>query len=155
MPRQRPRSQPRPLAEALLVALRKAGLSQTLQSVEVLRRWPEVVGPEMARQTWPEILKDGALVVATTHPAWRHELHFRQEEILTRLAEVLGPGTVKAISTVVRTRRGNAAPEVKPRAEAVAFGDTVANPVDDDLLRDAIRRAAAANAEARYRGRLA
>lgn len=152
----RPKSQPRPVADPLKALLRRQGWLQALNYVEILRCWPKVVGEVMAQQTWPESLKESTLVVAATHPAWKHELHYRQEEILRRLAQMLGPGVVRTISTLLRPRRTPPPVDVVPGAEATQLGMEVARVVggEDDLLKEAIQRAAAANAEARFRGLL-
>lgn len=153
-PRNRRRSKPVPLAEALTRVLRSNGLETTLNQVELCRRWSDVVGPQMARNAWVEILKEGQLVICTDHPAWKHEIHFRQDDILRRVNAMFGKDVVKSISTLVRPRPVVEEPVLQVRPQAQDFGAETAAPVDDEVLREAIKRAAAANAEARYRGRL-
>lgn len=152
----RPRAAPRPLAEPLKVALRQADLLPTLQLVEVVQAWEALVGDALARQAWPEALRDGVLVVATAHPAWKQELLFRQAEVLARLAEVVGPRVVRSLATVLRPRRPGPPPPLTPGAEACAAGRRVTEDagVRNQPLREALERAAAANAEARSRGLL-
>lgn len=142
------------MADVLTRVLKANGMDSTLMQVELCRRWSEVVGPSMARNAWVEILKEGQLVIATDHPAWKHEIHFRQDEILRRVNALFGRDAAKTLSTLVRPRPvvEEPAPQVRPQAEE--FGAATAEPVDDKVLRDAIKRAAAANAEARFRGRL-
>jgi len=154
MARSRRRTQPAPVAAALTRVLKHHGLDATLVQVELSRRWKDVVGEAMARNSWPEVIKDGQLVIATDHPAWKHEIHYRQEEILGRVNAIFGKSVAKAISTLVRPRTAGAEPPPHVRPQAQEFGAQAAEGIDDDRLRDAIRGAAAANAEARLRGRL-
>lgn len=153
----RPKTKPAPVALAISHALAKAGLKHLILQVEVVAAWPLAVGPAMAAHTWPELLKDSTLTVATDHPAWRQEIHYRKEHILELLNARLGQGGVKEINTVVKSRPGGPVaseePPLTPGPEANRFGESVAAPVDDAVLREAVARAAAAHAEARHRGR--
>jgi hypothetical protein len=154
MRRPRPRTKPQPAANALARALAEAGLEGPALHVELARRWSEVVGEAMARHTWPEACREGSLVIGTAHPAWRHEVHYRQEEILARLAVVLGQRLVHHLSSVVRPR-DEPAPPPQVRPEAVRQGHAVAaaSGLGEGPLKEALERAAAAHAEARRRRR--
>jgi predicted nucleic acid-binding Zn ribbon protein len=52
--------------------------------------WEAVVGPEVARQVRPQVVRDGELVVSVDHPAWATELELAGQTVLQRLAEELG-----------------------------------------------------------------
>lgn len=152
----RKRSTPKPLADALGRFLRQAGLETTLLQVEVMQRWKDVVGASMAGHSWPELLKEGELVVGVDHPAWRQEVHLRQVEIMQRLNQALGRNVVKSLSLVVKSKPMAVAPVVMgpPRQEAVEMANAAAAPVMDEVLANALRRTAAASIEARFQGRL-
>jgi hypothetical protein len=153
--KRRPPSKPVPVSGLLAVVLRRAGLDATLRMVELVRCWSTVVGPQMAQRTWLEALREGVLVVATDHPIWKQELLFRQGEILKRAALILGDAKPTELTTVLRPARATAAVTCSAGAEAQEFGRRISRLAgqDDDVLTQAIGRAAAAQAEARLRGR--
>ncbi|MBI5494163.1 MAG: DUF721 domain-containing protein [Deltaproteobacteria bacterium] len=157
MPR-RPRSAPKRAQTAVNSALRRAGLEHMVQQADVVAAWPRVVGKVMAAHTWVEVIRDGELVVATDHPAWRQELHWRSAEVLAALGRVLRGAPLRALSTVLRPRPADLpappAPEAPADPRAEGFGREVAAGIADPVLREALGRAAAAFARSRYRGRL-
>jgi hypothetical protein len=54
--------------------------------VELVERWPDAVGPHIARFAWPaRIARDGTVHVATADSVWAFELGQRAEEIGSRL----------------------------------------------------------------------
>jgi predicted nucleic acid-binding Zn ribbon protein len=59
------------------------------QLPQVLRSWPEVVGPIVAAQTQPLSLQRGVLKVATSSSAWAQNLVFERQRILDKLNRVL------------------------------------------------------------------
>ena len=54
--------------------------------------WPDVVGPEVARNAQPRTLRAGRLVVATSSSVWAQTLQHMAGEILPRLNEALAAG---------------------------------------------------------------
>jgi predicted nucleic acid-binding Zn ribbon protein len=68
----------------------------------VFSRWPDVVGDAVAAHTRPLSLSRGTLVVAVDQPAWATQLRFLSGDLLARLADVAGPGAVRAIEVRVR-----------------------------------------------------
>ena len=54
--------------------------------------WPDVVGPEVARNAQPRTLRRGRLVVATSSSVWAQTLQHMAGEILPRLNEALAAG---------------------------------------------------------------
>lgn len=72
--------------------------------VDLLQRWPEVVGEQLAAHSRPLGLRDGALTIGADEPAWGAQLGWLEADILRRLAEALGPGVVTRIAVRVRPR---------------------------------------------------
>lgn len=54
--------------------------------------WPDVVGPEVARNAQPRTLRAGRLIVATSSSVWAQTLQHMAGEILPRLNEALAAG---------------------------------------------------------------
>ncbi len=70
--------------------LRQRGMEDALVLGRVVSCWEEVVGPEVARQVHPQLVRDRELVVSVDHPAWATELDLAGSAVLERLFEQLG-----------------------------------------------------------------
>jgi predicted nucleic acid-binding Zn ribbon protein len=82
----RPRSKPQPLGQALDAWLAKSGLAKRLDVSQVVDRWAEVVGPQVAAVTRAEAVNaDGTLWVRVATSAWANELSLMTPRILSRL----------------------------------------------------------------------
>ncbi|TYL55531.1 DUF721 domain-containing protein [Nocardioides sp. BGMRC 2183] len=80
------------------------GWALDLQVRGVFARWAEIVGPEIGLHSTPETLLDGVLVVRTESTAWATQLKLLAADVVRRLNDELGDGTV----TVVEVRGPNA-----------------------------------------------
>lgn len=63
----------------------------------VFARWPELVGEEIAQHCRPESFADGRLEVRTDATAWATQLRLLAPQLVRRLNEELGDGTVTVI----------------------------------------------------------
>ena len=79
-----------PIGAALDQLLHERGLEDALVLGRVTSCWEEIVGPEVASQVHPRLVRDGELVVSVDHPAWATELELAGSAVLNRLAEKLG-----------------------------------------------------------------
>ena len=93
-----------PIGTAVDRLLRQRGMEDALVLGRVAGCWEQVVGPEVARQVHPELVRDDELVVSVDHPAWATELELAGSAVLGRLAEELGDVAPKRLS--VRVVRG-------------------------------------------------
>lgn len=66
----------------------------------VFARWPELVGDDVAAHCTPETFADGRLVVRTDSTAWATQLKLLAPQLVRRLNEDLGPGTVTVIEVL-------------------------------------------------------
>jgi predicted nucleic acid-binding Zn ribbon protein len=73
------------LSESLGRSLTRGFLSFTAQKLRVYEVWPQVVGPEVAARTRPELFHDGCLTVAVPGPGWLYDFQFKKGEWMTRL----------------------------------------------------------------------
>ena len=96
-----------PIGAAVDRLLRQRGLEDALVLGRVTSCWEEVVGPEVARQVRPHLVRDGELVVSVDHPAWATELELAGSAVLARLSAELGDMAPKRLSVrvVPRSRR--------------------------------------------------
>ena len=77
---------PTPLAEALRLYLKRAGLSKRVGQASVVEQWADLVGPQIARVTAAEaVTPDGVLRVRVATSAWAAELSLMTPQILARL----------------------------------------------------------------------
>jgi len=66
----------------------------------VFARWPELVGDEVAAHSTPETFTDGKLVVRTDSTAWATQLKLLAPNVVRRLNEDLGDGTVTVLEVL-------------------------------------------------------
>lgn len=82
----RKRSRPTPLADAMHAWLSKSGLTRRLDVAQVVDRWADAVGPQVAAVTRAEAVNaEGTLWVRVASSAWANELSLMAPKILARL----------------------------------------------------------------------
>ncbi|WP_300605306.1 DUF721 domain-containing protein [Trebonia sp.] len=95
---ERPRREdPQPLGTALGGLLSARGWRQRAAVGGVFGGWAEIVGPQLAAHTRPESFADGELVVSADSAAWATQVRLLAPQLLRRLAEELGAGTVRRV----------------------------------------------------------
>lgn len=72
----------------------------------VFSRWSAIVGDELAGHVTPESFADGRLTVRTDSTAWATQVKLLAADLVRRLNEVLGEGTVEVVDV-----RGPQAPK--------------------------------------------
>jgi predicted nucleic acid-binding Zn ribbon protein len=113
MPGRRPRRNPRPEGEpekakpapvgaVIREALGQAGLAEGAALGRLVRRWEEVVGADLARETMPVALRQGALVVAASSAAWAAQVRFLASEVGRQADRLLGGSKVRSVRVTVR-----------------------------------------------------
>ena len=85
------------LKDVLDSFLDKAGLTTGISQQQALLCWEEVVGDTIAKNTTPEKVEHGILIVRTTTPSWRQELLFKKSQIIDKINASLGKQTIKDI----------------------------------------------------------
>jgi len=80
--------------------LKKTGLEKAVAQQGSLEIWPSVVGTNVAKNTTPESVEHGVLVVRVSTPAWRQELQFQKKEIIKNLNKELKNNIVKDIKFI-------------------------------------------------------
>jgi predicted nucleic acid-binding Zn ribbon protein len=64
----------------------------------VFSRWEAIVGRDVGQHVTPESFADGRLVVRTDSTAWATQMKMLAPDVVRRLNEVLGDGTVEVIA---------------------------------------------------------
>lgn len=86
-----------PIGEILFSALKRRGLAIKIEENSLMKLWPQAVGPQIALQTQPDVLRNGTLFVKTTSPVWVQQLHFMKEDIRRKINDLAGKEFVKEI----------------------------------------------------------
>ena len=63
----------------------------------VFSRWAALVGQDVAEHAHPESFADGRLLIRTDSTAWATQITLLASDLVRRLNEVLGDGTVTVI----------------------------------------------------------
>jgi hypothetical protein len=149
------RSRPRPLSELLCKTLNDAFAKQGFASTELVTRWPEIVGADIAAHSepekiqWPRPVGDtmpdpGTLVLRVEGPT-AVEIQHQSRVILERVNRFLGWQAVGALRLrqaplARRTKAKPAPPDGEEQARLAATLQDIA----DDNLRAALARLGAA-----------
>ncbi len=95
---------PRPLAGLLDAVMAGLGGPTVATIVVIHERWDEVVGPEVAPHARPVGIEAGRLKVAVDSPGWASHLRWSEQEILARLAALVGPDEITAVAVRLARR---------------------------------------------------
>jgi len=101
--------EPTSIGDALAAVGRDLGMPATGAVTALARRWPEVVGEEVAEHATPSSVRDGVLTVIVDGPIWATQLRYLEAAILERAAAVTGDGVVTSVRVRVagpETSRG-------------------------------------------------
>ena len=91
------RDDPLPLTAAVGGLLSARGWREKAAVGAVFGHWPDIVGPQLALHTKPESFVAGELTVSADSSAWATQVRLMAPQILKRLGEELGHGTVRHI----------------------------------------------------------
>ena len=134
-----------PLGDALRRELKSLGPNAAIG--DTVADWPAAVGDEIARNAWPaRFQRDGTLVVHTKDAIWSFELGHRAAQISGRLPGKpplkFLPGPLPEPGAVVEeTPQPLPAATLEERRQAAEW---VAS-IEDETLRETVRRAAEAS----------
>lgn len=106
------REDPQLLNAALGGLLSARGWQQRAAVGGVFGKWPDIVGPQLAAHTTPDSFTDGELAVSADSDSWAAQVRLLTPQLLTRLAEALGPDVVRKVRV-----RGPSAPKGKRGAQ--------------------------------------
>lgn len=145
----------RALADLVTPALGPALAANGFASNEIVLRWPEIVGPELARHcepiklSWPPKAHAGrddkppATLLIRVESAFSLELQMQAALVVERVNQYLGWGCVGSI----RLRQGPVVPKAPPgrraltvSAEAETRIAAATEGVEDERLAEALRR---------------
>ena len=91
------RDDPQPLNVALGGMLSARGWRPRAAVASVFGRWPAIVGDQVSLHVRPVGFADGELIVEADSAAWAQQMRLLIPQVLKRLAEELGAGTVRHV----------------------------------------------------------
>jgi predicted nucleic acid-binding Zn ribbon protein len=80
--------------------LQQLGLAERMKEADVVRRFSEIVGDNIAARAEAVSIRDGKLVVKVASPVWRQELNYSKQEIIDALNRALSDNIVTDIHFV-------------------------------------------------------
>ena len=91
------RDDPQPLTAAVGGLLSARGWREKAAVGAVFGHWADIVGPQLALHTKPVSFEAGELTVSADSSAWATQVRLMAPQLLKRLGEELGHGTVSHI----------------------------------------------------------
>ncbi|MQY05272.1 DUF721 domain-containing protein [Actinomadura macrotermitis] len=91
---------PQAFGSAIRELMAARGWEQRAAVGGVFGNWPGIVGPELAEHTKPDRFEDGELTVVADSTTWATQLRLLRTQLMRRLNEELGQGTVKQVKVV-------------------------------------------------------
>ncbi|MDR1151979.1 MAG: DciA family protein [Bifidobacteriaceae bacterium] len=88
------------MGDALDNLVTERGWESQLRDAEVMARFSDVVGADIAAHATPRSFDDDVLVIQAVDAVWATQLRLLIPQLLARYADVLGTGSVTAIHIV-------------------------------------------------------
>lgn len=99
-----PEPDPTRLGEALAAVGSEFGLADPQVVGTLADRWPEVVGDAVAGQARLRALRGHVLTIAVDSGAWATQLRYLHDDMIARIAGIVGDGVVREVRVVVEPR---------------------------------------------------
>ncbi len=80
--------------------LQRLGLAERMKEADVVRRFGDIVGADIAARAEAVSIRNGRLVVKVPSPVWRQELNYSKKEIIDALNQALSDPIVTDIHFV-------------------------------------------------------
>ena len=95
-----PTDEPTPLGDILKEVIDAQGWTREVNVHQLLARWPELVGAGNAEHSTPTGYADTVLTVRADSSTWASSLRLIAPQLVARLNEQLGQGTVTRVNVV-------------------------------------------------------
>ena len=99
------RDEPVPLGEAIAIVGRQLGLPAQDVVATLTAHWADIVGPAIAQHAQVRSVRDGECTIAVDGPAWATQLRYGSSDLVARVNEQCGEGSVTSIRVVVSSPR--------------------------------------------------
>ena len=95
------RDDPVPLRDAIAAVGRQLGLPAHDGVAALTARWPDIVGAAVSEHARVGSVHDGVCTIVVDGPAWATQLRYRANDLVARVNECCGAGTVSTVRVVV------------------------------------------------------
>ncbi len=92
--------QPELLGRSLFGVLKSLGIETKVKEHEVIGRWPEIVGDQIAKISTADHVINGVLFVKVKNSVWRNELIMLKKELFQKIDKDVGRGIIKDIRLI-------------------------------------------------------
>ena len=82
---------------AIDLMLKKFGIDNAVSQNKALNIWNDVVGKNVAKNTEPDRVEHGVIIVKVSSPTWRQELYFQKNEIIQKINKTIGKNVIRDI----------------------------------------------------------
>lgn len=121
--------------QVLKRSVERFGLKNIYVVSELLDKWPEIVGAQLAEKTTPLAIKEKVLLIRTVNPGWSHQLTLLKPLILGRLKNA--EYTVDDLRFICK-EESKQEPEIKPKTFYRTSNNDPKSTRKKPKLRDAI-----------------
>ncbi len=77
--------------------LRRYGIDNAIAQTNALNIWSDVVGATVSKNSTPEKVEHGVIIVKVSTPTWRQELYFQKKEIIDKINAKIGKKVIRDI----------------------------------------------------------
>lgn len=77
--------------------LKRFGIDKAIAQNKALNIWNEIVGDTVAKNTQPDRVEHGVIIVKVSSPTWRQELYFQKKEIIQKINNKIGKNVIRDI----------------------------------------------------------
>ena len=91
------RSTPKKFDDALASVIGELGIQGKISRYEVLQRWPQIVGEQIAGVTRADHIEGDILFVSVHRSTWRNELLFLKRELIDKINAAMHKVIIKDI----------------------------------------------------------
>lgn len=97
----RSRDEPVPLSDAIGRVAKQLGFPSADVAATVAARWSDIVGPAIAQHAEVRSVRDGECTIVVDGPAWATQLRYGASDLVARVNEHCGEGSVTSVKVVV------------------------------------------------------
>ena len=95
------RDEPVPLRDAIAAVGKELGLHPADVVGTLASQWADIVGPAIAEHATVRSVRDGECTIVVDGPAWATQIRYGSSDLVARVNECCGEGSVTSIRVVV------------------------------------------------------
>ena len=92
---------PVPIRRTLERLMAGMGAPEIDATTTIVDAWPDIVGPQLASRIVAVAVRGSELVIRVDDPAWASQLGWLEQQLLTRIEALVGPGRITSVTARV------------------------------------------------------